>query len=64
MPEKIKEKIIEAVLKYVSTPEGAKALYDIYDIRGLIKTKDSDYDGLRALLKKENISFEKIVKKK
>lgn len=64
MPEKMKEKIIDAVLKYVNTPEGAKALYDIYDVRGLIRTKDSDYDGLRALLKKENISFEKIVKKK
>ncbi|PIW69894.1 MAG: phosphate/phosphite/phosphonate ABC transporter substrate-binding protein [Ignavibacteriales bacterium CG12_big_fil_rev_8_21_14_0_65_30_8] len=64
MPEKMKDKIVEAILKYVKTPAGAKALYDIYDIRGLIKTVDSDYDGLRALLKKENISFEKILKKK
>ncbi|MCH8171354.1 MAG: phosphate/phosphite/phosphonate ABC transporter substrate-binding protein [Bacteroidetes bacterium] len=60
MSEKMKEKIVNALLKYVSTPEGQKSLYDIYDIRGLIITKDSDYDGLRELLKKENISFEKI----
>ena len=64
LPEKMKEKIIEALLKYVKTPEGQKSLYDIYDIRGLIRTKDSDYDGLRKLLKKENISFEKVQKKK
>jgi len=64
MPEKMKQKIVDAVLKYVKTPAGAKAMYDIYDIRGLIKTVDSDYDGLRELLKKQNISFEKIVKKK
>ena len=44
--------------------EKGKSMYDIYDIRGLIKTKDSDYDGLRKLLKDQNISFESLVKKK
>lgn len=64
MDEKMKEKIINALLKYVKTEEGGKSMYDIYDIRGLIKTKDSDYDGLRKLLKDQNISFESLVKKK
>ncbi len=64
MPDKMKEKIVEALLKYVKTPEGQKSLYDIYDIKGLIRTKDSDYDGLRKLLKSQNISFEKVQKKK
>ena len=62
--EGMKEKIIEALLKYVQTPEGKKSLYDIYDITGLIRTKDSDYDGLRKLLEEQHISFEKLVKKK
>ncbi|HED07786.1 MAG TPA: phosphate/phosphite/phosphonate ABC transporter substrate-binding protein [Ignavibacteria bacterium] len=64
MSEKMKKKIVDALLKYVKTPAGQKSLYDIYDIKGLIRTKDSDYDGLRKLLKKENISFEKVQKKK
>ncbi len=62
MDEKMKEKIINALLKYVQTDEGKKTMYDIYDVRGLIRTKDSDYDGLRKLLKQENIKFESFVK--
>ena len=63
LPEDMTEKIINALLKYVKTPEGSKALYDIYDVRGLIRTKDSDYDGLRKLLRQEGIKFESLVKK-
>jgi phosphonate transport system substrate-binding protein len=62
MDEGMKEKIIDALLKYVATPEGGKSLYDIYDIRGLIRTKDSDYDGLRKLLAEQNIKFENLMK--
>ena len=62
MDEDMKEKIIDALLKYVATPEGAKSLYDIYDIRGLIRTKDSDYNGLRKLLEQQNIKFENLMK--
>ncbi len=62
MSEEMKEKIIDALLKYVKTPQGGKSLYDIYDIRGLIRTKDSDYDGLRKLLEQQNIKFENLMK--
>jgi phosphonate transport system substrate-binding protein len=62
MNEGMKEKIIDAILKYVATPEGGKSMYDIYDIRGLIRTKDSDYDGLRRLLEEQNIKFEDLMK--
>jgi phosphonate transport system substrate-binding protein len=63
LPEDMTEKIINALLKYVKTPAGSKALYDIYDVRGLIRTKDSDYEGLRKLLRQEGIKFESLVKK-
>jgi phosphonate transport system substrate-binding protein len=62
MDEGMKEKIIDALLKYVATPEGGKSLYEIYDIRGLIRTKDSDYNGLRKLLEEQNIKFENLMK--
>lgn len=62
MNEAMKEKIINALLKFVRTPEGEKALFDIYDITGLIPTKNSDYDGLRAVLEQQHINFEKLVK--
>lgn len=63
MDEEMKEIVIEALLKYVATPEGEASLYEIYDIRGLIPTKDSDYDGLRKMLREQNITFETLVKK-
>jgi phosphonate transport system substrate-binding protein len=59
----MKEKVIDALLKFVSTEYGQKAMYEIYDIVGLIPTKDSDYDVLRNMLREQNISFEKLVKK-
>lgn len=62
MDEDMKEKIINALLKYVATPRGGKSMYDIYDIRGLIPTKDSDYDELRKLLEEQNIKFENLIK--
>ncbi|OGU76475.1 MAG: phosphonates-binding protein [Ignavibacteria bacterium RBG_16_34_14] len=63
MDEEMKEKIINALIKYVNTEEGQKSMYEIYDIVGLIPTKDSDYDKLRNMLKEQGISFEKLVKK-
>lgn len=63
MDEEMKEKIIDALVKYVSTEEGQKSMYEIYDIVGLIPTKDSDYDKLRNMLREQGVSFEKLVKK-
>jgi phosphonate transport system substrate-binding protein len=62
MNEFMKEKITDALIKFVNTPGGRKALFEIYDITSLIPTKDSDYDGLRKLLEKENIHFEDLMK--
>jgi phosphonate transport system substrate-binding protein len=63
MDEDMKDKIIEAMLKFVATEKGRQALFEIYDIVGLIPTKDKDYNVLRKMLKEQNISFEKLVKK-
>jgi len=63
MDEEMKKKVIDAFIKFVATEEGRKAMYEIYDIINLIPAKDSDYDKLRRMLKEQNISFEKLVKK-
>ncbi len=63
MSEEMKNKIINALLDFVKTPEGQKSLFDIYDITGLIRTKDSDYDSLRKLLEQQHINFEDLMKK-
>ena len=63
MDEGMKEKVIKALIKFVNTDYGRKAMYDIYDIVGLVRTKDSDYNKLRHLLEEQNISFEDLMKK-
>ena len=63
MNKEMEEKIINALIKFVHTDAGRKAMYDIYDIVGLIRTKDSDYNKLRKLLEEQHISFEHLVKK-
>lgn len=62
LPEEMKEKVVKAFLKFVSTPAGQKAMFDIYDVVGLIHTKDSDYDVLRTMLKDQGISLTGMVK--
>ena len=63
MDKKMENKIINALINFVNTDAGRKAMYDIYDIVGLIRTKDSDYNKLRRLLEEQHISFENLVKK-
>lgn len=62
MDEEIKTKVVDALLKFVATDKGKKALFEIYDVDGLMPTKDSDYDVLRDLLREQNISLERYVK--
>jgi phosphonate transport system substrate-binding protein len=63
MDERIKEKVINALLKFVATEEGQKALYEIYDVTSLMRTNDADYDILRDMLSELNIQVESYVKK-
>lgn len=62
LSEKLKRVITDALLKFVKTPEGKKAWEDIYDVTGLVRTNDSDYNGIRTLLEKQHIDFERLVK--
>jgi phosphonate transport system substrate-binding protein len=59
---RMKDAITNALLEFVGTPEGKKAWEDIYDVTGLVRTNDEDYDGLRTLLQRQHIDFEKMVK--
>jgi phosphonate transport system substrate-binding protein len=63
MPEEMKKKIADALVKFVQTPIGKKAMYEISDIRGLVYTTDGDYDPLRKILKEQNLSLKNLVKK-
>ncbi|HPY95949.1 MAG TPA: phosphate/phosphite/phosphonate ABC transporter substrate-binding protein [Candidatus Cloacimonadota bacterium] len=49
-PKEIKEKVVDALLKYAQDPEGKKELQALYNVDGFIKSTDSDYDIVRSTL--------------
>lgn len=51
MPEEMKEKIIAALLAFVATPDGQKAMDRIVGATNLKKATDSDYDSVREIFK-------------
>lgn len=64
LPAEMKEKIVKAFLKFVSTPKGQHSLFEIFDAVSLIPTKDSDYNVLRKILKEQGHSLDGILSKK
>ncbi len=62
-PADMKQHIIDALLAFQSTPEGKKALFEIYSVDGFTAAKDSDYDALRAIIREQNVDIENLMKK-
>lgn len=62
LPEHMKQEIVNALLKFVKTPDGVAALKKIYSVTGLVPAKDSDYDVLRKMLSTLNYSIKDLVK--
>jgi phosphonate transport system substrate-binding protein len=50
-PDKIAQKISEAIVKFVNTKEGGDLFSRAYNIDGFSKTSDYDFDDLRGLMK-------------
>lgn len=52
MPEEVKKNIIEALLKFIKTPEGKEAFKAIYGVTDLKPSTDADYKIVREMLNK------------
>lgn len=50
-PQAIQDRIVTALIEYVATPEGKQVMKDLYDIDGLNKATDEDYNIVRQTLK-------------
>lgn len=50
LPEEIKVKITNALVKYAQTPSGRKILESMYSIQGLEACTDQDYTAFRAVV--------------
>lgn len=64
MSEEMKEKIVEAMLAFVQTPEGVEAFKAIYGITAIKRATDADYDSAREMIKQVGTNAEDLVRKK
>ncbi len=62
MPKKMQEKIVNALLDFVKTPEGQKTMKELYQVTGFYKSDDHVYDKVRETLKIMGVDPEKLVK--
>lgn len=62
IPEEVATKFIAALKKYIETPNGKEVFSNIYSVDGLVDASDSDYDGLRKMIKAINLDTEELLK--
>lgn len=62
MPADLRERITTAMLKIADTEAGKKALNDLYQIGGLTKATDTQYDPFRSYLQASGVDLSQYVK--
>lgn len=63
MPEEMKVKIVDAMLGFVTTPEGKQAFNAIYGVTELKKATDADYESVLQMFKTLNVDPASLMKK-
>ncbi|MGZ3769662.1 MAG: phosphate/phosphite/phosphonate ABC transporter substrate-binding protein [Bdellovibrio sp.] len=51
IPEEMKEKIVDTLLQFVTSPEGQKAIGSMFGATNFKKTSDADYETIREMVK-------------
>jgi len=64
LPPAIVRKIVDGLIAVSKSPEGKKAVFDLYGIEGFVPAKDADYDSVRKVARAEKIRLEQIDKPK
>ncbi|GIL17890.1 MAG: phosphonate ABC transporter substrate-binding protein [Oligoflexia bacterium] len=64
MSEEMKNTIVSAFLKFMETEEGKAAFMQIYGVDSMKRASDSDYDGVRNMLKALGKNAEEMMMKK
>ena len=63
LPVEMQKRIVSAMIKFSTTPEGSAALYKLSEICGLLETTDDDYDPLRNILRGLHMNLDNLIKK-
>jgi phosphonate transport system substrate-binding protein len=63
MPEDMKKVIVEALMKFVATPEGRAAFDKCYGVTELKNATDADYEPVKKMFESLNVDAEGVMKK-
>lgn len=63
LPEEMKNKVADALVAYVKTPEGKETFHAMYGVTDLTRSTDSKYDSVREILKALGKSANDLMKK-
>lgn len=63
MPEEMKKVIVDALVKFVATPEGRDAFDKIYGVTELKPATDADYVPVKKMFESLNLDVESMMKK-
>lgn len=63
LPEELKKKVADALVKYLTTPDGKKNMMDMYHITDFKQANDADYDIVRKYLKDVGQQADDFIKK-
>ncbi len=63
MPEEMKKNLVDAFMKFVSTPDGKAAFKEIYGVTELKITTDAEYEEARKMLTSLGKTAEELMKK-
>ncbi len=62
LPEEVVGRLVQGLLAFQATPEGRRALFEIYSIEGFVPASDRDYDGLRQLVQRSVGNLEQLLR--
>ena len=63
LPEELKVKVADALVKYLTMPDGKKNMFEMYHITDFKKANDADYDVVRQYLKEVGKQADDFIKK-
>ncbi len=61
-PAELRQKIVDAILEWVKTPQGAEDAAALSDVTGFEPAQDSDYDVVRELIAKSGQAPDEVLK--
>lgn len=62
LPIEIRDRFIKATKKFLETPQGIEVFENIYNVSGITDASDSDYDGLREVIRTIGIDVKDLIK--